>query len=100
MVDGAVRFFIWLGITVFNFVVAAAKLLLMGLWYVTGVTKQRPLFIWLCLFILAEIIGGYAEKFFEFQILGEPVVLYGCIITFLFGLGHLAFEIVNWFRSR
>lgn len=99
-ISGAVKFCVWLGVIVFDFVVTIAKFVFGGLWYVTGVIKQRPLFIWLCLYILVEVIGGYAESFFEFQILGNPVVLYGCIIAVLFGIGHLIFEVVNWFRNR
>lgn len=100
MVDYLTRAALWFGAIAFHFVVEAAKLVFGGLWYVTGVLKQRPLFIWLCLYILAEIIGGYAEAFFEFQILGNHVALYGGIIAFLIGIGHLVFEIVNWFRNR
>ena len=99
-ISGAVKFCVWLGAIVFDLVVTIAKFVFGGLWYVTGVIKQRPLFIWLCLYILAEIIGGYAESFFEFQILGNSVALHGGIIAFLIGIGHLVFEIVNWFRSR
>ncbi len=33
-----------------------------------------------------SIIGEYAESFFEFQIFGNPVVLYGGIIAFWLAL--------------
>lgn len=100
MVTWLTKSFIQFCLFAFTALVIIGKFVFSGLWYVTGVLKQRPLFVWLCFLILAELIGGYAESFVEYQILGNPIGFYGSVICFVFGIGHLIFEIVNWFRDR
>lgn len=100
MVDWLFKCVVWTTLLVFKIFIAVARFVFAGLWYVSGVIKQRPLFIWVCLCVIAEMMGGYAKGFFEYQILGESLAFIGGFLALLFGMGNLIFVIVNWFRGR
>ncbi len=99
MQQDLVRFCAWAIVITFHFVVNAVQAIVKGLWYITGVIQQRALMIWIGLYLLAELVGGYPARFFDFKILGVSVGILGCIIALIIGIIQLVMLIVGWFKQ-
>ena len=99
MQQGLIRFCVWAIVIAFHFVVNAVQAIVKGLWYVAGVIQQRVLMIWIGLYLLAELVGGYPARFFDFKILGVSVGIYGCIIAAIVGIIQLVMAIIGWFKQ-
>ena len=100
MQQGLVRFCVWAIVITFHFVVNAVQAIIKGLWYVAGVIQQRALMIWVGLYILANLVGGYPAKIFNFKFLGVTVGIYGCAIAAVIGIIQLVMVIIGWIKQK